>query len=180
MCIRSMEKRKELFYIGRKVGLDSGILIDLIDNPEMFHYQFLKIFRRENTIFTSVRCIDDTVGVLINRKNYSPEQTNQIVNQFLCSHNINKIPRICNLQDIEEIKKTAKEKGIEINEEDLPIIADFRKYGINRIFTKDENFAKLCKAIGIDSEKMPVIEKEISRQFYQLFKDKYRKFKKKY
>lgn len=177
-----MENKGIIFYREIKVGLDSGILIDLIDNPEMFHYQFLRIFKRKRMIFTSVRCIDDTLGVLINRKNYSSEQANQIINQFLYKHNINKIPRICNLQDIEEIKKTAKEKKININEEDLPIIADFKKFGINKIFTKDENFAKLCAVVGIDSEKMYIAEREISRQFYQLFKDKYRKweFKKKH
>ena len=175
-----MEEREDIFYRKIIVGLDSGILIDLIDNPEMFYYQFLKIFKRKRMIFTSIRCIDDTIGVLINRKNYSSQQANQRVNQFLYNHNINKIPRICNLQDIEELKKIAKEKSIDINEEDLPIIADFRRYKINKVFTKDWNFAKLCNAIGIDSEKMYIAEKEISRQFYQLFKNKYKKFKKKY
>ena len=175
-----MEKRKEIFYKKRVMGLDSGILIDLIDNPDMFYYQFLRIFKRDKLGFTSVRCINDAIGVLINRKNYSSEQANQRINQFLSEHNINKVQKICNVQDIEKIKNIANEKNIKINEEDLPIIADFKKFGINKVFTKDKNFAELCKAVGIEAESMPVIEREISRQFYQLFKTKYKKFKKKH
>jgi len=175
-----MEKRKEIFYKKRAVGLDSGILIDLIDNPDMFCYQFLRIFKRDKLVFTSVRCIHDAMGILINRKNYSPEQANQKINQFLSEHNISKIQKICNVQDIEKIKNIAKEKNIKINEEDLPIIADFKKFGINKVFTKDKNFAELCKTVGIEAENMPVIEREISRQFYQLFKTKYKKSKKKH
>ncbi len=175
-----MEERKELFYKKRKIGLDSGILIDLIDNPDMFYYQFLRIFKRNKIVYTSVRCINDAMGVLINRKNYSFQQASQKINQFLYEHKINKIQKICDLQDITKIEKIAKEKNININEEDLPIIADFKKFGINKIFTKDENFAKLCKVIEIEAEKMLVIEREISRQFYQLFRDKYRKSKKKH
>jgi len=174
-----MEKEENIFYTKRKVGLDSGILIDFIDNPEISHYQFLKVFKRNKMISTSIRCINDTIGVLINRKNYSPEQANKIVNQFLFEHNIRKIPKICNVDDITKIKNTVREKNININEEDLPIIADFKKFGINKVFTKDKNFSELCRVVGIESEKMLVVEKEISRQFYQLFKDKYKKFKKK-
>ncbi len=180
MYIQIMEKRKELFYEKRKVGLDSGILIDPVDNPDMFYYQFLRIFKRDRLVFTSVRCIDDAIGVLINRKNYPPEQANQKINQFLYKHKINKIQRICELQDITKIRNLSKEKKININEEDLPIIADFKKFGINKVFTKDKNFAELCKIVGIETESMPVIEREISRQFYQLFKAKYKKFKKKH
>jgi len=175
-----MEERKELFYKKRKVGLDSGILIDLIDNPDMFYYQFLRIFKRDMLVFTSVRCINDAMVVLINRKNYSFQQASQKINQFLSEHKINKIQRICEIQDIIKIENIAKEKKININEEDLPIIADFKKFGINKVFTKDKNFAELCKVVGIETENMPVIEREISRQFYQLFKAKYKKFKKKH
>jgi predicted nucleic acid-binding protein len=175
-----MEERKEIFFKKRLIGLDSGILIDLIDNPDMFYYQSLRIFKRDKIIYTSVRCIDDAMRVLINRKNYSFQQASQKINQFLYEHKINKIQRICELQDIEKIKKVAKEKNININEEDLPIIADFKKFGINKVFTKDKNFAELCKIVGIEAESMPVIEREISRQFYQLFKTKYKKSKKKH
>ena len=120
------------------------------------------------------------MGVLINRKNYSFQQASQKINQFLYEHKINKIQRICEIQDIIKIENIAKEKKININEEDLPIIADFKKFGINKVFTKDKNFAELCKVVGIETENMPVIEREISRQFYQLFKAKYKKFKKKH
>ena len=170
--------RKTLFYGKRKVGLDSGILIDLIDNPNMFHYQFLRIFKRNNVIFTSIRCINDTIGVLINRKHRPYEQVNQAVNKLLYKHNIGKIQRICNMQHVSEIKQIAKANGININDEDLPIIADFKEFGINKVFTKDRDFAKLCRVIGIEIESMPVLEKEISRQFYSLFQKRYRKFRK--
>lgn len=82
------------------------------------------------------------------------------------------------MQHIVEIKKIAKANGININDEDLPIIADFKEFGINKVFTKDKDFAKLCGVIGIEIESMPVLEKEISRQFYGLFQKRYRKFRK--
>lgn len=170
--------RKTLFYGKRKAGLDSGILIDLIDNPNMFYYQFLRIFKRNNIIFTSVRCINDAIGVLTNRKHCPYGQVNQAVNKFLFEHKIGKIQRICDMQDIEEIKQIAKANNININEEDLPIIADFKEFGINKVFTKDKDFARLCRVIGIGAESMPVLEKEISRQFYNLFQKRYRKFRK--
>lgn len=164
-------ERKTKFQGPRKVGLDTGILIDLIDNPTFFSYQALRIFKRNNLFFTHRRCFKEAVDWLIEKRSYSKEKAEKEVNDFLKKNNI-KIIEIdkSNKELLKSMVNRCKKQKIEFHPPDSFIIADFKKNTVNKVYSTNNHFLDACRLFGIDAAKFPTFEKELEEKLKQMFK----------
>src|SRR3989344_4644337 len=61
-----------------KAGIDTGVMVDLIDNYETFCYYYDKEFHEKYPdIYTHRVCIAETKGILINIYRYSEKQAEE-------------------------------------------------------------------------------------------------------
>lgn len=67
--------RREIKFVGtRKVGIDSGPLVDIIDNPIFFSDQTLKIFNKEDLFYTHRICLGEVIDCLVEKKGMDKEE----------------------------------------------------------------------------------------------------------
>src|SRR4030042_3953286 len=83
-----------------KVGLDSGVLIALIDN-ELLCLNKPKMFVKAGVCFACQLVVNQTIGVLINKRNYTREEAISQTLNYLKENNI----KIIREEDIEKEKK---------------------------------------------------------------------------
>lgn len=162
--------REAHFKGERKVGLDSGVIISLIDNP-LFNQIKLEIFTKNNLFFTHRICIKEIKNWLIKNRNFSEEKAEKEVDEFIKEYNINIIEiDKSNKYLLLEMIKQCKEAKIKFHPPDSFIIADFKKNGINKIYSTNNHFLDACRLFGMNAIKFPTVEKEIDRQLKRMFK----------
>ncbi|OYT32194.1 hypothetical protein B6U93_02420 [Candidatus Woesearchaeota archaeon ex4484_78] len=66
-------------------------------------------------------------------------------------------------------------KNIEFHVPDSWIIADFKKRGVNKVYSTNNHFLAACQLFGIDASKFPTVEKEIEFQMRNFFRKKFSK-----
>lgn len=165
-----MIARKSFFQNIRKVGLDSNVLISLITNADFFAYHLKKIFNEEDLFFTHRRCVKETVGKLTEKEGYNEEEARKAVNTFLKNYHIEIIePNFDNDALLNEMREECKKRGIEFHIPDCWIIADFKKHGVNKVYSTNNHFLDACKLFGIDAVKFPTFEKELKNQLKKMF-----------
>ncbi len=143
----------------RKVGLDSSILVALLENEENYSDYKLKIFERKNFVHICQKVFSEAFGVLAFGKKYGSEKTKKKIFSYMRKNNIKLIKKnalkISELNSLlDELKR--KREHIQENPEDsdLEIIAMYKLKGIDCIFTvNDRHFRELCKSLDIDVEK---------------------------
>lgn len=172
MTKRSIKITRETYFKGaRKVGLDSGMLISLVDNAQLFSEYFLKIDEEEGLLFTHEICIEESIEVLSRDYGWKEEDAHTAVQKFLKEYNITVIPRDRGNSDtVRWMFVESKKAGIGFHPPDCFIIADFYKNGINKIYSNNNHFLDACKLFGMDTTKLKTEEKEIERQMREIFK----------
>ena len=81
---RGIKITRETYFKGaRKVGLDSGMLISLVDNANLFSTYILKIDEEEALLFTHEICIKEAVEVLFRDYGWKKEEAEKAVTKFL-------------------------------------------------------------------------------------------------
>jgi len=158
-------KRTTKFYGKRKIGLDSCVIIDMMEYIEMLFY-VKNLFREKDLFYTHEICVEEITKVLSSKRNSSTDETRKIVLNFLKENNIKIIKR--NTENY-------LYKIIPIHLPDSLIIADFKKEGINLVYSQNNHFNKACQEIGINAIKIPTFDKLIEKKLKELFKQSKKK-----
>ncbi len=117
MAQRGIKITRESYFKGaRKVGLDSGMLISLIDNANLFSEYILKIDAEEGLLFTHEICVEEAINVLSKDYGWKKEEAQKAVQKFLQEHNIEVIPRDrTNSELVREMFRKCRTAGIEFH-----------------------------------------------------------------
>lgn len=83
MIKRGIKITREAYFKGaRKVGLDSGMLISLVDNANLFSEYVLKIDEECGLSFTHEICVEEAVEVLFRDYDWKKEEAQKAVQKF--------------------------------------------------------------------------------------------------
>lgn len=177
MTKRGLKITRETYFKGaRKVGLDSGMLISLIDNAQLFSDYLLKIDEEEGLLYTHKICIEEAVEVLSRDYGWKKEEAHLAVQRFLQEHNIEVISRDrANSETVQWMFEECQKASLDFHPPDCFIIADFYKNGINKIYSNNNHFLDACRLFGMDTLKLKTEEKEIEQQMREMFKQRRRK-----
>ncbi|MBI5073437.1 hypothetical protein HZA99_06490 [Candidatus Woesearchaeota archaeon] len=153
----------------RRVGLDSGMLICLVDSKELFSEYALKIDEEDGLLFTHEICVEEAVEVL--SRDYKYENAKEQIDKFLKERNIFVMKRDRGNSDtVRWMFQKCKEAKIEFHAPDCFIIADFYKNGMNKVYSNNNHFLDACRLFGIDTSKLKATDKEIEWQLKKMFK----------
>ena len=177
MAKRGIKISRETYFKGtREVGLDSGMLISLVDNACLFSDYLLKIDEEKGLLFTHEICTEEATEVLSRDYGWKREDVHKAVQNFLQEHSIDIIPRDRNNSDtVRWMFEKCKKVGIDFHPPDCFIIADFYKNGINKIYSNNNHFLDACRLFGMDTSKLKTEEKEIECQMREIFAKRRRK-----
>lgn len=153
----------------RKIGLDSCVLIELIDRPEFFNNKAADIFKEKNLIFTHRLCVKETVNWLVKKRGELPEEAEEKVKEFLSEKNISVTRRRASKAEVKALYEECERNDVRIHPPDSFIIADFAKAGINTCYSINNHFVDVCRVAEIDGIKFPTFEREIKEKFKELF-----------
>jgi len=163
----------------RRIGLDSCVIIDMMDSKELFSFKEIKIFSETGLFVTHRRCIKEVTEWLIEKRSFNKKTAFEEVDKFLKEHNISIVEvNISNKDLLEQMKRECAKKKIEFHTPDSWIIADFKKAGVNKVYSANNHFLDACRLFGIEAKKFPTVEKEIEQQLKGLFNRKFTKKKK--
>ena len=174
-------KREVIFTGKRKVGLDSGILISLIDNRLLFGQELNKIFSEEDLFYVHRSSLSPNAEItkILMGKEYSFISARKEIFKFSKKHKIGIIEKnLDNKEILNELIKKCKKNKVEIHPPDSWIIADFKKAGINKVYSNNNHFLDAAKQLGMDGSKFPTIEGGIKDFFRKLCG--YKNFKRRY
>lgn len=176
MTKRGIKITRETYFEGaRKVGLDSGMLISLVDNEQLFSEYILKIDEEKGLLFTHEICVEESIEVLSRDYGHEKEKAKLKVEKFLQDHGIEILPRDrTNTETVKMMFQQCKTAKIDFHPPDCFIIADFYKNGINKVYSNNNHFLDACRLFGMDTSKLRTEEKEIERQLRELFKRHHR------
>ncbi len=177
MTKRGIKITRETYFKGvRKVGLDSGMLISLVDNAQLFSDYLLKIDEEEGLLFTHEICTEEAVEVLSRDYSWKREDAQKAVHKFLKERNVEIISRDRgNSETVRWMFEECKKAKIDFHPPDCFIIADFYKNGINKIYSNNNHFLDACRLFRMDTSKLKTEEKEIDRQMREIFIHRRRK-----
>jgi len=177
MTKRGIKITREIYFkSARKVGLDSGMLISLVDNSNLFSDYILKIDDEDGLLFTHEICTEEAVEVLTRDYRWNREDARKAVQKFMDEHNIDVISRDkLNSDTVRWMFQECKNAGIDFHPPDCFIIADFYKNGINKIYSNNNHFLDACRLFGMDTSKLKTEEKEIERQMREIFMQRRKK-----
>ena len=183
--IKLLIKRETKFIGERKVGLDSGVIIETIDNLGMYSNELNKIFSDNKVFYVHKRSLEpnaEVIKILVKKRGYTKEKAIKEVFDFLKKYKIEIVEKDFNNKEIlDDLMKKCKKNNIEIHPPDCWIIADFKKKGINKVYSNNNHFLDASKLIGIDGGKFPTLNKQIEGFFREQYKLKNRrKFKPQY
>lgn len=172
MTKRGIKITRESFFRGvHKVGLDSGMLISLVDNKDLFSEYILKIDQEDGLLFTHEICVDEAIEVLSRDYQWNKEQASKAVYSFLQEYHIEVLPRDpTNAEMVKSMYRLCKEAKIDFHPPDCFIIADFHKQGMNKIYSNNNHFLEACQLFGMDNSKLKTEEKEIEKQLREIFR----------
>lgn len=153
-------KRETYFYGKRKIGLDSCVLIDMIEYSEMLFY-VKGLFKEKDLLHAHEICVEEVIKILSDKRTSEITQTKEEVLKFLKENNIN---------IIKKDEENTLYKTIPIHIPDSFIIADWKKSGINLVYSQNNHFNEACNSIGINAVKIPTFEKLLEIKLRKLFK----------
>lgn len=155
-----IERKTKISGLFRKIGLDSCVIVDMIEYMEMLSY-VSKLFQEPDLLYTHEICVRETISILCTKKNYSKEQSEKLVNDFLTNNNI---------KIIKSDKNNPLYRTINIHKPDCFIIADWKKNNINIAYSQNNHFIDACRSIGISAIKIPTFDSVMERRLKDLFK----------
>ena len=162
----------------KKVGLDTDVIIALIDDLNQFSMFKPKIFNRNNAIFINYRVFSELMGHLINNRNFSNEESVNKIFSYLRENRILLLKKsntdIVKLNEI--IEGLRKQRDVQKNlagDKDLEIISIYKFHKMDLIFSRNSgHFEPFCKYLGITFMKL---QDNVDVMWKQAFGWKYRR-----
>ena len=178
-------QRTAFFNGKRRVGLDTNILIKLYSQPSLFDYEQARIFNHKDTVFTHKISVWELSQYIIRTKRISEEGARKEAKEFVKSKNIEAIYVPISQEEARNFEREVNQKfqsegkiTLKCHPPDSIILLGFRKRGINKIISDDESFRESAKHLGIDTERLPSLDMQVSKQLRFIF-NKGKKFYKK-
>ncbi|MDD5417317.1 MAG: PIN domain-containing protein [Candidatus Nanoarchaeia archaeon] len=165
-------------YTGvRKVGLDSCVLYNLIVYVEDFDKKRAEIFNNDNLIFTHQACLKETKKNLMKYEDYTEEEARDEVIAYINKKKIGTINADpTNTKILYDLREKCRKENIGLHKPDDFIIADFKKNGINMVYSIDNEFRKACEVIGLNAVAFPTYTRELDDKIRNaLSKNRYNK-----
>jgi len=171
-----------------QIGLDSDILVALIDDRENYSHYELKLFKRRNRVYVYQLVINQVIGVLHYKRGYLMDEARNKVIDYINKKNIILVYE----KDIdikvrdsifESLKKKRKKlKNAEkVEDSDLDILATYKMIGIDCIYTINfKDFIPFGKILGIYIQGCLKEKVKEDRKINKMLKDLYgwkRRFK---
>lgn len=144
----------------RKAGLDSDVMIALINNVEEFSMFKPKIFNDKNTLFINYKVFSELVGHFMYNENMKKDAAINKIYTYLRDNYIELLKRkdtdiskVDNL--INSLKKQREILNNNAGDKDLEIISIYKVHNIDLIFSRNsDDFKPFCKYLGISFEKL--------------------------
>lgn len=146
--------------IVRSVGLDSDVLIALIDDSEQFSTLKPQIYSRKNALHINYVVFSEMFGYFVHQLKYSPEEAKHKIFSFLRGHRIRLIKKSeIDLNKVELIFDSLKnQRAIMKNtagDKDLKIISVYKAHEIDCIIGRNSlHFKPFCRYLNIEFEKI--------------------------
>jgi len=155
VIVRRMLKRRRII---KKIGLDTSILVVLLDDKQEYSDYEPTLFRSKNLVFICQLVFNEAKGVLI-RKGMGKKEAVKKILDYLHKHNIKIIkPKDLDkekvdstLQDLFSERRKMKTNLPE--DPDLKIMAVYKSKDIDCIVTLNKrHFERLCNYLGLELE----------------------------
>lgn len=161
MSLMNISIKRNINFSGkRKVGLDSCVIIDMMEYFEMLSY-ISNLLKEKDLLYTHEICVEEIIKILADKTKTSVDETRKEVIDFLKQNNIN---------IIKKDKNNILYKTISIHKPDCFIIADWKKQGINLAYSQNNHFNEACILAGISAVKIPTFDKLVEKKLKELFK----------
>ncbi len=164
-------KRSTTLVSPRKIGIDSGPIIHLIDNYNLFSDRALGIFEEENVCVTHKICMGEIVNVLNRDYDWKRSEAKKKLDQFIKDNNINVLTASdVDYEKLNQMKELCKKNNVEFHHPDSIILYHFKEEGVNKVWSTNNHFLEAGRLFGMESEKFPTIKHELDQKFKKLFK----------
>ncbi len=95
MCVKKLVKRSHIiiskesrFISPRKIGIDSCVLVELVNNLSLFSDVAMKIFNRRDIFITHKICFWETIEVLVKKHGWGKSEAIKSLKNLLTKLNI--------------------------------------------------------------------------------------------
>lgn len=183
-----MKKKNKIFGFGRvkiggkpitKVGLDSGVLVALVENDREYNLKKPIIFIQNDLCYAYQLVLNQSIGVLINKRGYSEKDAKNKILNYVRKHNISIIKeKNINLQKRDMIyhdliKKRNKLTVVPKPEDsDVDIIASYNVEGIDCFVTTNyKHFIEYGKYLNIHIERIETEKQKDRREADKMLRD---------
>ena len=130
----------------------------------------------------------EAVSVLVNKYGFKPKEAKRKIKDLVKRLALKKIGRIKGRPNAEDVLKLAQAARIRnFRSPDSIILSDWKKYGVNVVFSTDKALIKVARLLGFDARLVPPkdmvkikIEKETSKRISAFFYKQYKKKKTKF
>lgn len=144
--------------IVRRIGLDTNIVIALVEDKETYSSYKPRIFKRINSVWINHIVYSEVIGVLINH-GHSEEEARDKLKDFLRVNNIRVLAkkrldweRFNSV--FESLKRQREISKINADDKDLMIISIYKSEGIDCIVSINFfHFEQFCNYLGLAFEK---------------------------
>jgi|SRR3989344_1669385 len=156
----------------RRVGLDSDVIISLIDDSKQFSLFKPKIYNRRNLLFINYRVFSELLGHFIYNKKLKKDQAVNKIFDYIRKNNIYLLKKkdtdMKKVSDtITILKKQRETLDNNAGDKDLEIISVYKFHDIDLIFSRNsDDFEPFCKYLGIAFEKL---QEDINTMWKQVF-----------
>lgn len=165
----SFIKREASFYGNRSVGLDSGFIASLIYHEEAFQ-KYQQILNESLFNYTHEECVggneikienSEVFKVLTTKYGFGENEARNKIKNFLEKYKIKTISKTrINSNLVTYLYREGRIKNIEVHPPDVWIIADFKAFGVNLVYSNNKHFRELCSLLNISAPYFPTEEKQ--------------------
>jgi hydroxymethylpyrimidine pyrophosphatase-like HAD family hydrolase len=156
----------------RRVGLDSDVMIALMDDIKEFSMFKPKVFNNKNILYINYKVFSELVGHFIYNNKISQNVAVSKIFSYLRNNNINLLKKkqtdLTQVnQTIDNLKKQREILKNNAGDKDLEIISIYRVHNIDLIFSRNsDDFKPFCEYLCISFEKL---QEDVDVMWKQLF-----------
>ena len=152
--------KKTTYRIIKRVGLDSDVMIMMIDDKYEFSEFKPKLYRKDQIFFINYIVFGETLNFLIKQHGLTKEQAVNKIFNFLRENRITLIKKSQTdqtlvLDTFDKLKKQRELLKNNASNSDLMIISVYKNRNIDLIFSRNaDHFRPFCRYLNIDFKKL--------------------------
>ena len=155
----------------RKIGLDTGLIVRIIDNPSLYADYSCKLKAEKGVLYTHKVCEGEAVTILVRDYGYSEGQARASVRAFIKEWGVTILGNHSEImKTYSMIEKKCEKARIEFHDPDSFIIATFYDNRINKAYSGNKHFLDTCKMLGMDTDKVLIEDAQLRKNMREMFK----------